>query len=102
MIFQESENFHLTQRYRNRTMIVYTIFKFTIEMLKITARKFMTSFVNKIICFLSFLFDKNDKNTRILHSVQLYRFIENEPNVVIFIARRAVCLAERTTSSGRE
>ena len=73
---------------------MYTIHKLIIEGLKTATRKFMTVFYDATInkkCFLIFWFNKNDKNIHILFFVQLHVFIENEPKVVTFIARKVVC-----------
>ena len=74
---------------------VYTQFLNLHGRVKIAALKFITSFsdetVNKRIYFSSLWFNKNDKNARILPFIQLHLFIENEPKVVKFIARWAVC-----------
>ena len=78
----------------NKTMSVHNSYICN-RRAKIVARQFLTLFpnaaVNKRICFSSFLFNKNDKNVCILVLVQLNRSVENEPEVVRFIARLAVC-----------
>ena len=63
----------------NRAMVVYIILKFTIEGLKIAARKFTKPFpdatANKRICFLNPWFNENDKApTFYLSSITSFRW----------------------------
>ena len=89
--FRESESFRLVQHYHKQYNVCARNYQIYKKRIKITVRKFITQFrdatVNKRICFLSFRFNKNDKNALILALAQLHLSIQDEPKVVIFIAR---------------
>ena len=93
-IFQQSENYRVTQSYREQDNDCVHNSQIYNGNVKTVALKFITQFldatVNKRICLLNFGFNKNDKHVHVLSFVQLWLYIENEPKVVIFIARWAV------------
>ena len=79
---QYSDCLHNSQIYIRRVKIKNCRTKFL--------RVFSDAAVNRRTRFSSFWFNKNDKNSRIVPFIQLYRFVKSEPIVVVFIARRAV------------
>ena len=75
-------------------MIVNTILRVTIAWLKLPQENLLRHSLtrsSKENWPFEFRFNKIDKNARVLSFVQLHLYIDNEPTLVIFIARWAVC-----------